>query len=190
MGSLIRSFALLVLVASCDGGEGEAGEYTCAEGQQISDGCASASGAICESATCVEGQWQCPEELFPTQGCRPAPEPGLCSDGQEITHACANAEGSICESSICVAGQWECPEGLFESAGCFVPPPNRDCSDLGGGQAILGERCLEGVVEYCIYSDTTQTATWSVIRTCTAPDSCQELNDEACCQSENGICLD
>ena len=143
MGSLIRSVVLLVLVASCAGGEGEEGD----------------------------GEYSC-------------------TDGEMITHACASADGSICESSTCVAGLWECPEGLYETPGCFGPQPSRDCSDLGGGQAILGERCLDDVVEYCIYSDTSQTATWTEIMTCTAPDLCQELNDEACCQSENGICLD
>ena len=136
---LLRNLALALLLASCTGGDGEEVDAFCEEGEQLTHACASASGDVCESATCVDGRFACPEDLFETAGC-PTPTP--------------------------------------------TPQPSRDCSDLGGGQAILGERCLGEVVEYCIYSDTTQTATWSVIQTCTAPDRCQELNDDACCQSE------
>ena len=64
-----------------------------------------------------------------------------------------------------------------------VPASDRDCSELGGGQRVVGERCLDEIVEYCIYSDTTQTATWAEIESCSAPSSCQESETRACCQS-------
>jgi hypothetical protein len=147
MHTLLRTLALALLFASCTGGDGPGDSSRCVEGEQISDACASASGNVCESATCTNGSFQCPEGLFETPGC-PSPVP--------------------------------------------PPQPSRDCSDLGGGQAVVGERCLGEVVEYCIWSDTTQTATWSEIQTCSAPESCRELNEDACCQSADAgdACLD
>jgi hypothetical protein len=112
-----------------------------------------------------------------------------CESGERLTHACASASGLVCESASCVKGRWACPEDLFYTDGCPIRRPDRDCSDLGGGQAVLAERCLGDVVEYCIYSDTTQTATWTEIESCPSPLSCQELQDEACCQSEGDTCL-
>ena len=75
-----------------------------------------------------------------------------------------------------------CRPDVTPDAGPLDNSPGRDCSDYGGGQAILAQRCNEDIVEYCIYSDTTQTATWSEIQSCTAPQRCEVEGDMASCQ--------
>ena len=64
-------------------------------------------------------------------------------------------------------------------------PPDanpRDCSEYGGGEALLAQRCNGDIVEYCIYSDTTQRASWSEFERCVPPLHCTLEDDVASCR--------
>jgi hypothetical protein len=74
-------------------------------------------------------------------------------------------------------------------ASCTPPdagPPDassaRDCSEYGGGQSVLAQRCNGDLIEYCIYSDTTQRASWSEIERCVPPLHCTLEDDVASCR--------
>jgi hypothetical protein len=117
------------------------------------------------------------------------PDP-VCEPGTAVTHACVAVQGDQCvdETAQCGDdGQWQCPADFDYTGEPCPSSADRDCSDLGGGQAVLAERCVDGTVEYCIYSDTTQTATWSTVDFCAAPLSCQQTGDTACCQSPGDV---